>query len=90
LEDDDVNPIEQDMGCGHDVEKNIFNDLTALFEEVIQQWKLQTFGDAGDLLVSYDPVFKSHNMFSRADIPGAFPFGKFESSKGAREARRTM
>jgi hypothetical protein len=54
------------------------NDLTALFEEDIQQWKRQTFGDAEDLPVPCDPVFKSHNMFSRAEILGASPFGKIE------------
>jgi hypothetical protein len=79
LEDDDVDCIESHMmGCNDDDEKDILNDLSALFEEDIHQWKRQTFGDAEDLPVPHEASFNSQNMFSRAEILGASPFGKIE------------
>jgi hypothetical protein len=76
LEDDDVNPIELDMGCDDDDEKDVLNDLSALFEDDICRWKRVNFGDAEDLPVPCKSSFKPQNMFAKAEIIGASPFGK--------------
>ena len=46
LEEDDVSPFELDMGCADDDEKDVLNDLSALFEDDIRRWKQVNFGDA--------------------------------------------
>jgi hypothetical protein len=79
LGEDEVNPIaELDMGCDDDDEKDVLNDLSALFEDDIRKWKRVNFGDAEDLPVPCKTSFKPQNMVAKAEILGASPFGKIQ------------
>ena len=71
-------PEDLEFSAETDTDGDILRDLAALFEGEITRCKRHKFGDAKKLPLPSEAEFKKENLFSRAEILGASPFGAID------------